>query len=381
MGRPIKKEFIGKLPNSESTLEVIIDEAYIPGASSVSNDVTIVNQKGTGIYTVTDGTNTGRVKLVSGDTTLVAGLAHSKVTISSSTGELAYTTKDITLSTGGTGYVVGDVITVGVAGTATVGTVTTAVPGGEITGGTPTVSTDSLTADPKGSDVEGTGGKGTGSTFDVVSTSTTTYLPTGISLVSGGTGYAVNDTVTLVNTGVVTVATVDANGVILTITSTLNQTPKTTDMAGASVIQETSGSGTGATFSATSSSTTTYTVDSITLSKPGTGYEIGDSITVGTAGTYSVTAVSTAVIGGTIETITATKSTTEETSNFAGTISGTGGTGTGATFDVTTNSGTEETVEYSRVIFNRTVSTFEGNIYSWNLDGTEEATLATKTRS
>lgn len=381
MGRPIKKEFIGKLPNSESTLEVIIDEAYIPGASSVSTDVSIVNQKGTGIYTVTDGTHTGRVKLVSGDTTLVAGLAHSKVTIPSSAGELAYTTKDITLSSGGTGYVVGDVVTVGVAGTVKVDTVSTAVTGGEITGGTSTASTDALTVDPKGTDIEGTGGKGTGSTFDVTSTSSTTYLPTGISLVSGGTGYAVNDTITLVNTGIVTVATVDTNGVILTITSTLNQTPKTTDMAGTPVIQETSGSGTGATFSATSSSTTTYTVGSITLSKPGSGYEIGDSITVGTAGTYSVTAVSAAVAGGTIETITVAPSTTEETTDFAGTISGTGGSGTGATFAVTTNSGTEETVEYSRVIFNRTVSTFEGNNYSWNLDGTEEATLATKTRS
>lgn len=299
MGRPIKKEFIGKLPNSESTLEVIIDEAYIPGASSVSTDVTIVNQKGTGIYTVTDGTHTGRVKLVSGDTTLVAGLAHSKVTIPSPTGELAYTTKDITLSTGGTGYVVGDVVTVGVAGTVKVDTVTSAVTGGKITSGTSTPASGSLTTDPAGTGIASTGGTGTGATFNVTS--------------SGTAG--------------------------------------------------------------------DYTVTGIVLNAAGSGYTVGDTITIGTSGTYTVTAVSAAVAGGTIETITVTPSTKEEETNFAGTVSGTGGTGTGAKFSVTTNSGTEETVEYSRVIFNRTVSTFEGNNYSWNLDGTEEAKLATKTRS
>ena len=299
MGRPIKKEFIGKLPNSKSTLEVIIDEAYIPGASSVSTDVSIVNQKGTGIYTVTDGTNTGRVKLVSGDTTLVAGLAHSKVTIPSPTGELAYTTKDITLSSGGSGYVVGDTITVGVAGSITVSTVTAAVTGGEITSGSATPSAATSDTDPAGTGVSSTGGTGTGATFNVTST----------------------------------------------------------DSAGS------------------------YTVASITLNAIGSGYVVGDVLTIGTAGTYTVSAVTTAVTGGTIETFAVTKSTTEETTNFAGTIAGTGGTGTGASFVVTTNSGTEESVEYSRVIFNRTVSTFEGNNYSWNLDGTEEATLATKTRS
>lgn len=381
MGRPIKKEFIGKLPNSESTLEVIIDEAFIPGASAVSNNVTIVNQKGTGIYTVTDGTNTGRVKLVSGDTTLVAGLAHSKVTIPSSTGKLAYTTKDITLSSGGTGYVVGDVVTVGVAGTVKVDTVSKEVAGGEITAGKSTPTTETLTTDPSGSNVSSTGGTGTGATFDVTSTSTTTYVPASVTLANAGTGYAANDTITLTNVGTVTVTTVNESGGITSITSVLDTTAESTDMAGTGISGKTSGSGTGATFNVTSTSTTTYKVSSITLVSGGTGYSVGDVVTVGSAGTYSVTAVSTAVAGGTIETFTATPSTTEETTNFAGTISGTGGTGTGAKFAVTTNSSTEETVEYSRVIFNRTVSTFEGNNYSWNLDGTEEATLATKTRS
>lgn len=375
MGRPIKKEFIGGINVPSGKNMIVLDSAFIPGASSVSSNVQIVSQKGTGRYIVTDGTNTGLVTLVDGANGYVpvSGEAISKVELYSTENETVYTPASLKLNNGGTGYKVNDVLTVKNSGTFKVETVTEAVTGGEILTGTPTLSTTQYTVNNAGDSVTSTGGTGTGATFKVTTTSNTTYLPKTITLNAAGTGYAVNDTVTLTNIGTVTITAIGTDGAISTFSSVLNDTPETTNMAGTGIAQNsTSGSGSGATFDVTSTSTTVYPIASITLVNAGSGYTVNDVLTIGDSlATYKVETVSTAVTGGEILTGTPTLSTTQYTTDMSGTkIASTGGTGTGATFDVTSTSSsvTENIIEYASKIFNRTVVTFEDGVYAWDID-------------
>lgn len=552
MGRPIKKEFIGAATNNAPT-KLIISQAFIPGASAVSNNVTILKQKGTGAYIVTDGTNTGLVRLVEAGTTLAEGQAILNVTINlTETETTEYTPASITLNAAGTGYAVNDSLTIPNAGTYVVNTVSEAVVGGEITTGTATVSTTKVSTDPSGTSLASTGGTGTGATFDatsnsvneftisgvtlkaggtgyavndtltfgsfkgtanveavssavvggtiltgtptlsttqytvnnagdsvavtggtgtgatfkVTTTSSTTYLPKAIELNAAGTGYAVNDTVTITNAGVITITAIGTDGAISTYTTALSGTAKDADMAGTGVTQQsTTGSGTGATFNITSTATTIYPIASatlvdggsgyvagddinvgggvatykvstvstavaggtvtqinnivytsdalttdptnaneattggkgtgatvsvtaddvksytpatLTLDNGGSGYKVGDKLTIANNGTYTVTAVSSAVTGGAILTGTATVSTTPSTTDMAGTgVAATGGKGTGATFNITSTATTNDTdttkVESARVVYDRTVSTFEGGNYPWTLETNNEA--------
>lgn len=377
MGRPIKKELIGGSNVPSGNNMVVIDKAFIPGASAVSTNVTIVRQKGTGRYIVTDGTNTGLVTLVDGsnDHILVSGEALSKVNVYQNTPntETVYTPASLKLNLGGSGYKVNDVLTVENAGTYTVITVSDAVAAGSILTGTPTLSTTQYTIDNSGNAVTATGGKGSGATFKITTSSNTTYLPKAVSLNTGGTGYAVNDTITLTNVGVLTVTAIGADGVITTYTSALSGTAKSTDMAGTKVSpQSTSGSGTGATFNITSTATTVYPIQSATLVSAGTGYAVNDNLNIGGGvATFKVETVSEAVTGGQILTGTTTLLTTSSPTDMSGTsVPATGGTGTGATFDITStsSSATVNDIEYASKIFNRTVVTYEDNVYSWDLN-------------
>ena len=373
MGRPIKKEFIGGPNVASGDPMLVITQAYIPGASAVSNDVKIVSQKGTGRYIVTDGTNTGLVSLVDGSNgyTPVSGEAIMDVAVYSNVSTNVYTPATITLNNGGSGYTAGDVLTIPNCGIYTVSIVSTAVVGGTIETGTSTLSTTQYTSDNSGEGVTSTGGTGTGALFHVETTSSTTYLPKAASLNAAGTGYKVNDTITLTNVGVLTVTAIGTDGAVSTYTSALNGTAKSTDMAGTGIAQaSTSGSGTGATFDVTSTSTTVYPLSSVIMTSGGKGYTVGDNLTVGEGlATYKVETVTTAQAGGVIQTGVANVKTTHYTVDMAGTgISPINGSGSGATFDVTSTTSTVSgSTEYASKIFDRTVVTFEDHVYQWNL--------------
>ena len=245
-----------------------------------------------------------------------------------------YSVTGITLNQSGFGYKVGDTITIPNAGTVTVASISPSgvnssgtILSGEISNEAPWGTTD-----PTGTNIPSTLIAGSGATFNVTSTSSTTYTPASITLNAGGTGYAVKDTITIPNTGTVTVTAVDSSGVITAVTSVLDTTPESKDMAGTAVTGTTSGSGSGATFNVTSTSSTTYTPASITLNAAGKGYVVGDVITITNAGTVTVTTVDH---DGAILTITTVLDTTPQTTDMAGTgISGTLTVGSGATFNV-----------------------------------------------
>lgn len=88
------------------------------------------------------------------------------------------------------------------------------------------------------------------------SSSTVSYLVSGASVVAGGTGYAVGDTLTVTG-AVFTVATV-TSGAVATVTLQ-TATAQSTDPAGTGLATVTNGAGTGATLTTTSTATTAYT--------------------------------------------------------------------------------------------------------------------------
>lgn len=92
--------------------------------------------------------------------------------------------------------------------------------------------------------------------------------------------------------------------------------------------------GTGATFDITSTEITTYTPKAVTLNAAGTGYAVNDTIVINNVGTITVTKIGT---DGAISTISASLLNESFTMDMSGTgLTGTtSGSGTGATFDVT----------------------------------------------
>lgn len=84
------------------------------------------------------------------------------------------------------------------------------------------------------------------------------------------------------------------------------------------------------------SSSTSYTPKAISLADAGTGYAVGDTVTIANAGTLTITGVTS----GAISTYTSALSTTASATDMAGTgvsQTSTSGSGTGATFDITSN--------------------------------------------
>ena len=382
MGRPVNKEILGTAVNNEAKA-LIIDSAYIPGNSSVSSKVSIVKQKGTRTFEVTDGMIYGTVALVdkTDPASLVSGEAISKVSINVA-GTTEYTPASIVILNGGSGYKGGDVLTVGTAGTITVNSVSDGSQGA-ITQGAMNLASGYLDTNPSGTNIpenNSTSVSGVGATFDIVATPVTTYTPTSITLNAAGTGYAVGDTINLPDAGIVTVATV-TDGAIATITVALGAESETNTNNSAAT-GTTSGSGTGATFTVVASSASKFKLNSVQLNSPGRNYKVNDKITVGDCGTYTVQAVTPLTGQGIIESYSVNLSTTPSATDMSGTgIVGTGGTGTGATFTVTSSVSGSENTEHARTIHNRTVQTWEGNVYPWDVNGSTtigHANLTTK---
>lgn len=254
------------------------------------------------------------------------------------TSKNVYKVSSILMNNPGINYSINDVLTLtNNAGFATVTSVTTA---GNILNQTYTLSTTPLMTNMAGTNLASTGGNGTGATFDITSNAQTLFTPASITLNNAGENYAVNDTITLTNIGVVTVLTVGDNGSISTISSKLSNVEQTTDMSGSAVSGVTSGSGSNATFTVTSTSGTYYTPSTITINSKGTGYSVNDQLTVKDSSgniiaTINVLAVTSA---GQISTVSINMSQNYNDTDVSGNnISSTGGKGTGATFNVTTN--------------------------------------------
>lgn len=134
---------------------------------------------------------------------------------------------------------------------------------------------------------------GSGAIVNLSSASTTTYTPDTVIIASAGTGYAVNDTVTIQGVGTITVNTVSTGtnaGSIETFTLTTPIT-SSTDMAGTG-ISSTGGTGTGATFTVTSTKNVVYHSANLSLVSGGSGYSVNSVYNVGNNNdTFKVTSV------------------------------------------------------------------------------------------
>jgi len=134
MGRPLNKKYFGTGAN---TIPV---EAWIPGGAGVVT-ATIISEDASGEYTVTDGTNTGRVRLQEA-TPAAAGEARIAVTPDDgvvnvgATATAVITAGDVTgvaALVGGSGYSVAPTVTIAGDGT-TAPTATATIAGGVVTG-------------------------------------------------------------------------------------------------------------------------------------------------------------------------------------------------------------------------------------------------------
>lgn len=166
MGRPIKKEFIGASKFAESK-KLIIDSAFIPGAKIASSNVTILSQKGTGVYIVTDGINTGKVRLVDGSTSLKEGeaLSLAKINMGTVTSNV-YKPDTVTLNAGGSGYKMSEKLVIPNVSDITVKSVDSK---GAITSVTQEISVKTSESNMAADGKSATGGTGTGATFNITS--------------------------------------------------------------------------------------------------------------------------------------------------------------------------------------------------------------------
>lgn len=265
-----------------------------------------------------------------------------------------YSVSGIALNQSGFGYKVGDTITLPNTGTVTVATISGSGvdSSGVISSGEITNEADWGTTDPTGTNIASTLVAGSGATFNVTSTNASgSYTTASITLNASGKNYVVGDTITIPNAGTVTVATVDDGGAILTITSVLDTTAQTTDMAGTG-LSGTLAVGSGATFNIVGKKATgQYVNTSLTLNSGGSGYSIGEVLTlgrvIGSEGSYQTVTVGTVTVTSTgsysdITGFTPYLDTTPTTSDLSGVVvmtSASGG-GSGATFTLTTTHNT-----------------------------------------
>lgn len=249
------------------------------------------------------------------------------------TSKQVYKTNNITMTTNGKNYKSGDILTIGNGGTATVTNVSL---GGEITAISNDIPVIPLNEKPSNTNTTISGGSGSGVSFLLSSRSQILYLPDTVELHNAGSGYAVGDTINLINIGTITVKTVDSNGAITSITDELSTTPQTNDMSGTSITGTTSGSGTGASFTITSTANTYYYLTNVVLNNQGVGYENLDAITLSLNDVVidNITVSSVTDVGN-ITGISYTLNQNYLQNDPSGNnISPTGGSGTGALFSI-----------------------------------------------
>jgi len=137
MGRPLNKRFFGDPAMPGSQLKV---EAWIPGGTGVVTGW-ILKQNSNTTYTVTDGTDTGRIKLQANPPTAegegrILVVPYDGVPNVTATGTAVITTGEVTgvnITNGGSGYSVAPTVTITGDGT-TAPTATATISGGVVTG-------------------------------------------------------------------------------------------------------------------------------------------------------------------------------------------------------------------------------------------------------
>ncbi|TXH03800.1 MAG: hypothetical protein E6R07_10335 [Nevskiaceae bacterium] len=172
-----------------------------------------------------------------------------------------------------------------------------------------------------------TGGSGSGATVNFTSTIKVSQA----SISAAGTGYAVNDVLTVVGGTSTSAAQISVNAVsgtgAITSASVLNggsySVPPT------SPVSVTGGAGSGATFNLT----TAKVVTGATVAGAGAGYLLGDTLTL-SGGTSNIPAQFTVTAVGAIGTVNVTNAGGDYSSSPSNPASVTGGSGTGATFQL-----------------------------------------------
>ncbi|WP_153467146.1 hypothetical protein [Komagataeibacter medellinensis] len=195
----------------------IASDFIIPG--------TFVTINGTG--TTTNASNAVVIMAVNSALTDGSGVTFNIT----STDAITFKPASLTLNAGGTGYVVGDVVTVNNVGTAIVKTVDA---NGVITAITPSLYTQPLVSDMTATGIDGTGGKGTGATFNATSTKIDSYAINGVSVNNAGSGYHLGDKFTVSN-ATITVTGLNANTGVNAVSFTTDGTGLSSDPAASGV--------------------------------------------------------------------------------------------------------------------------------------------------
>lgn len=249
-----------------------------------------------------------------------------------------YEVTEVSVNQGGTGYTVGDVLSLtGSEGdTAAKVSVTTVNETKGVTAISVTTKGASTT-DPAGDSKTVTGGTGSGATLDITSIRLPHYEVATATVNNGGTGYAVNDIISIeadLTDAQVKVTTVGESGVVTAVELT-EPGESTVDIAGTGKAT-TGGTGTGLTLDLTSteSSNSTYEVATATVNTAGTGYSVNDVLTLDldqTDATFTVNSVSSTGAVTAVE-LTSAGAYAED---MSGNLETTGGTGTGCVIAAT----------------------------------------------
>ena len=245
--------------------DTILIEGQNIGGAKETNDLTLT-------ITGLQGSSAGEASHTGEAQTATSGSGSNAVFTVGTDGEGGYS---VLITTVGSGYAVGDTVTI--AGTGIGGT----SPANDLVLTVVRLSGSSADTSPQlYSDVvqSATSGSGSGAKFTVISDGIGNYT---VATTTIGTGYAVNDTVTIAGSSLEFIdASGDtiingaspANDIVLTVTGL-------TSVTYSSVTQSaTSGSGSGASFDITRNGSAAYVIDSVVLI--GLGYAINDTITI-----------------------------------------------------------------------------------------------------
>ena len=256
-----------------------INTVTVGSAGTGVGALTFANPSGTGVGNFTiSGASTGSATTTGVVQTSTSGSGTSaEFTVVASSGDYTVTVTNV-----GSGYAVGDTILIegqNIGGTQTTNDLTltiTHLQGASV--GTATHTGETQTA---------TSGSGSNAQFTVTTDGDGNYS---VAVTAIGSGYAVNDTITIAGTGIG--GTSPANDIVLTVTQ-LSGTSIGTKVTPAVTQASTSGSGSNAEFTVVNDGSGGY---SVVVTNKGTGYAANDTITISGASVGGTTPANDFVI-------------------------------------------------------------------------------------